>query len=378
VKILQLVEPGVNGCFRHVEGLVDYLLTAGVDVDLGYSARRGSDRLEALVARMKAAGKITFNLDVENAPEWRDLAAFGSLARYIRRYRPDVIHAHSSKAGVLGRACRVLAFRGKIFYTPHAYYGMGNCSGLKGVVFNGVERLFGKVGTTINVSREEAEFAANALGISPAKQVVVNNGVNTARFCPGDEEAILRWKQTHDLPSDAILIGTAGRLDFQKDPLTLLRSVAPILRDESKVFLMHVGEGELERDYLEAAREERVESKLRRVSYLADTSDFYRALDLFILTSRYEGLSLALLEALSTNVPLLVSDVPGNRGLKEMQLSHFWTAQKENKGSFQKAIGEWFRDRTLFRPCNHREVALRDFDKDRCYQEILELYAGTK
>ncbi len=102
-RVLQVVEPGVDGVFRHVEGLVDYLHARDVSVDLAFSSRRGSDRLTRLVERVRERGGEALDLQVGNAPEPGDLAAVLSLVRAIRRRKPSVIHAHSSKAGALVR-----------------------------------------------------------------------------------------------------------------------------------------------------------------------------------------------------------------------------------------------------------------------------------
>ena len=136
--------------FRHVEALASFLLERGHRIHLAYSDVRGSDRLTQLVAKVSAAGGKTVNLAVSNAPGPGDVAALMKLRRLVQEAQPDVIHAHSSKAGALARALVGLGVRQPVFYTPHAYYGLSGKGGMKSRVFNAAETVLGRVGTTIN------------------------------------------------------------------------------------------------------------------------------------------------------------------------------------------------------------------------------------
>jgi glycosyltransferase involved in cell wall biosynthesis len=182
MQILLVTEPGVDGVFRHVEALASFLLEHGHQVHLAYSDVRGSDRLTQLVAKVTVAGGKTVNLAVSNAPGPGDLAALLKLRKLVQEARPDVIHAHSSKAGALARALVCLGVRQPVFYTPHAYYGLSGKGGMKALVFNAVETVLGRVGTTINLSEGEKAFARNALKIPQARLRLIANPVDCERF----------------------------------------------------------------------------------------------------------------------------------------------------------------------------------------------------
>ena len=97
------------------------------------------------------------------------------------------------------------------------------------------------------------------------------------------------------------------------------------------------------------------------IDYLRDPVNFYQAVDGFILSSRYEGLSLAVLEALSADLPLILSDAPGNRDFAALGLSHFWSARPESPEAFSAAIMAWSGEMRRARPSNHRKIALVSF-----------------
>jgi glycosyltransferase involved in cell wall biosynthesis len=137
-----------------------------------------------------------------------------------------VIHAHSSKAGALARALVWLGVRQPVFYTPHAYYGLSGKGGMKSRVFNAIETVLGRVGTTINLSEGERAFARDSLKIPQARLRLIANPVDCVRFRPADAAKRKEIRAALGVPADAILLGSVGRLAFQKDPITLYHAFA--------------------------------------------------------------------------------------------------------------------------------------------------------
>ena len=381
-RILQVVEPGADGVFRHVEGLCRYLLAEGHRVDLAYSSVRGSDRLRVLVAEIERAGGQTLDLRTGNAPGWSDVSAFRRLRRFIRQAQPQLVHAHSSKAGGLTRSLRFVGVRQPFVYTPNAYYGMGQGAGPKTRFFNAVERALGRIGWTIHVSEDEAEWARVSLGISGPRCRVIFNTVDTHVFTPGTEPDRARLRRDFGWRPDALVLGTVGRLSNQKDPLTLYQARAPVMAAEPRLHLLHVGQGELAGAVDEIVRTAAITDRVRRLDYLADTSGFYRGVDAFISPSRYEGLPIAVLEALAADLPLLLSDGPGNRGFQNLGLSHLHVAPVADVGRWTDLIRGWLRERTgvpsgVEARCNHRSVAEARFSWASGYGRVLELYGDA-
>ena len=374
MQILLVTEPGVDGVFRHVEALASFLMERGHRIHLAYSDVRGSDRLTQLVAKVSAAGGKTVNLAVSNAPGPGDVTALLKLRKLVREARPDVIHAHSSKAGALARALVMLGVRQPVFYTPHAYYGLSGKGGMKSRVFNAVETVLGRVGTTINLSEGERAFARDSLKIPQARLRLIANPVDCLRFRPADAGKRREIRAALGVPAEAILLGSVGRLAFQKDPLTLYRAFAKACQKRPELWLYHLGEGELSAECEALADQLGIRSRIVRQTYLSEPLSFYQALDGMILTSRYEGLSFAVLEALACDLPVILSRVPGNNDFTEMGLSHCWSAGKEDVDGFAEVIGQWAQDCGLGRVSNHREIAETRFSQEACFGAIVREY----
>jgi glycosyltransferase involved in cell wall biosynthesis len=176
------------------------------------------------------------------------------------------------------------------------------------------------------------------------------------------------------LPEDTLILGCIGRSSEQKDPLTLYRAFAQAA--ERPIALLHVGKGELDDTLTNLVHELGIAGRVFRFAYTATPADFYRVIDGFILTSRYEGFSLALLEAMAMNLPVIHSDAPGNRDLLMYPLSHRWSAAPGNVDAFAHCIMTWHDRMSASDPdtINHRQIARARFDVRNSYGAVLQLY----
>ncbi len=236
--------------------------------------------------------------------------------------------------------------------------------------------LWGKA-VTINVSQEEAAFAIDTLGVSESRLRVIPNGVDTRRFRPFTVAEKAAWRREQNMPEDAVVLGTVGRFSFQKDPETLLRAVLAVLPRHPRLHFFAVGTGELVENCEQLVHASPVADRIHRIDYLSEPAPFYGAIDAFALSSRYEGLSIAVLEALSAGLPLILTDVPGNRTFLHKGLTHTWSAGAGDVAGLEAAIEGWLTDRENDRATNHREIADRDFSLDSSYGRILREYGIT-
>jgi glycosyltransferase involved in cell wall biosynthesis/VanZ family protein len=374
MKVLIVSEPGENGVFTYVESLCHYLIEQGVAVHLGYSDVRGSDRLRALVAHVESSGGQTANLQVGSGVGIADFRAFFRLWRLAVRVRPDVIHCHSSKAGVLGRSLALAGIRSGFAYHPHAYYGMRPARNRRDVFYDLIEGWFGKVGTTVLISAGERDYALRRLRIPIGRLAFISNGVDTKRFSPiaSGEKAALR--DAFGIPRDRVVLGALSRLSPQKDPLTLYRAFAIASSERPELHLFHVGAGELEPEVDRLIVELGLGHRVTRLRYLGDSTGFYQAVDGFILTSTYEGLSLAALEAMSSDLPMILSRAPGNIDLLDLSLSHVWSSAPGDAGEFARCIGFWHESHREGNPPNHRSIARDKFDSGDAQSHVLSHY----
>jgi glycosyltransferase involved in cell wall biosynthesis len=377
LRILLVSEPGIDGVFRHVDGLARYLIAEGHTVHLAYSDKRNCPPLYRLVDFVQEKKGRVLNLAVNNAPTVGDASAFFRLLALARDVQPEIVHAHSSKAGVLGRSLRLLGVPAAYFYTPHAYYGLSYRSKVSTQFYNAIERSFARIGTTINVSEDERRFALETLRIDPARCVTIDNPVDAGVFHPPTPEEKLEMRRKLKLPENAVILGCMARVSFQKDPATLYRAFARARQKGIDLYLAHSGRGDAQAvaELRTLAESLGIADRLVRFEYFSDPLEFYSSVDGIILTSRYEGCwCYTVLEALACDLPLISGTGPGTSDLPGAGLSHCWTAGVGDVEGFATAIESWYFDRKAQRPSNHRAIALKRFSPETCFGAIVTRY----
>lgn len=378
--VLIVVEPGLDGVFRHVEGLITFLLSQQVRVHLAYSSRRCGEAMRLLVGKVSASGGEVLDLGVSNHPELRDFVAVARLVRLIRRTRPTVIHNHSSKAGALGRFAALLTRHQHCIYSPHAYFGLAKPPSVRVWFYNYVERLLGKIGLTIAISGDEAQFGARVLKIPNRMIRIVHNPVDTDRFVPATPEERKKGRQILGIPEDAVVLGMIARMCWQKDPVAAYAGVAPICRVNPNLQLSHLGWGKWKGYLLGLSAELGVADQIKIVDYVDDPRTFYHAIDALIVSSRYEaGWPLVFLEAMACNLPIVAATGVGMSDVGMAGLSHIWTFKAEDIAGCTEAVRAWFAtEKPQGDACNHRKYAIEHLSPHRCYGAILDLYRNRR
>ena len=374
LNVLLVFEPGADGVFRHVEGLAKFLHGHDHRVSLAYSARRGSEGLTRLIEKIFAKGGEAIDLDVTNRPTPSDIPALRRLSALIHRIRPDIIHAHSSKAGALVRILTQGSTRRPVFYTPNAYYGMGNTNWMT-PIYSGVERLLGKRAITINVSEDEARFAREVLGVPESLIRIIPNPVSTQHFLPATAEIRRKARARLGFPEKAFIIGTMGRLSFQKDPVTATKAMVPLMMKYPSLYFAHLGQGELLPEIQECIHSSGIAARILRPHYQEDSLPFYQSLDGFLLTSRYEaGVPFVLLEAFSCGLPVVTTIPPGMSRVTRLGLSHCWTAEVGDVAAISAGLEALVMAHLDPFATNHRHCIEQDFSPEVCFGKVVEEY----
>lgn len=147
------------------------------------------------------------------------------------------------------------------------------------------------------------------IGIARNRIIYIPNGVDARQFRPSHNKKLLRKK--FGIPEDYIVLLSVGRLTHQKQPHTMIEVFAHLEKELGDVTLCIAGKGEL----LEETKDLAEKRGLRKVIFLGyvddrDLPDLYACADYYIMTSKYEGLPLTLLEAMASGLPCIVSDIP--------------------------------------------------------------------
>lgn len=292
----------VGGLERIVLDLIRTSLRKGGRASVVCLERPGTlaPEAEALGATVVCLGK----------PPGRTRGLTAPAVQTLSELRPDVIHAHQVGAlWHLGPAARA-AGRIPVLFTEHIDHVSKSVGWRKKVkarlLLNRAARYAQRVcGVSEDVSRSMARW-----GTVPGRKIdTVLNGIDTDRYADTSSRSALRMEL--GIPSTARLIGTVGRLTEVKRQDLLLRAVAGFGPGREDVRVLLVGDGP-ERQRLERlAADLHLGARAIFVGYQPNPERFLPAMDVFALTSRLEGLPLALLEAWAAGLPVVSSAVGG-------------------------------------------------------------------
>jgi glycosyltransferase involved in cell wall biosynthesis len=229
------------------------------------------------------------------------------LARLLRRLRPDVVHIHSGVWYKGAHAARLAGVR-KVIFTEHGREH--HDPALQRLLDR---RASDKTDVVVAVSHRLAEYLERVVGVSRDRIRTIENGVDTKVFAPGATVPLLRERL--GIPGQATVVGSIGRFETVKGYDRLLRVFRRLRAEEDPahpVILVLCGDGSERQALQQLAGELRLNDRVRFAGWVQDPADFYRLLDVFTLTSRSEGLSISLLEALASGTVPVVNDVGAN------------------------------------------------------------------
>lgn len=290
---------------KHVRLLEESLPRFGVhsEVLVGTVDSDEGDATASLVSAGIALRRVPF-LGRKVRP-WRDARALRWLLRTFREERPDVVHTHTGKAGLLGRLAARLASVPAIVHTHHGHLFHGYYGRHRSRLLLVLERTLARRTDLILVPGAPLRDELLALGVgSPDRVVAYPPGLDSTGFpAPAGTRGALRRRL--GVPNDEVLFGTLGRLVHVKGFDRLVRAAG-----KASLSLAIAGRGP-ERAVLE--REiRRLGPAGRRVHLVGETADasgFLSALDVFALGSHNEGLPAALLEAMACGLPCVAPAV---------------------------------------------------------------------
>jgi glycosyltransferase involved in cell wall biosynthesis len=227
----------------------------------------------------------------------RDLLGLVELVVLMRRAAPDILHANSSKAGVLGRLAAAVAGVPVRIFTVHGW-AFSASSGLVSTLYRWADRLVAPLTTlTICVAERERVAGLAAGTCRPERTVVIPNAV--------DVEAVPPARHDGNPP----LVVSVGRLAAPKDAVTLVRALAAL--PGGRFTGLIVGDGPDRPAVEEEVRRLGVQDTVELAGTRDDVPELLARADVFVLSSRSEGAPMSILEAMAAGLPVVATRVGG-------------------------------------------------------------------
>lgn len=313
-RVLQVMECTIGGTRRHLVDLCDGLLSRGVDLHVAAAAERQPD-FRADLDRLAAAGAVVHEVPmVRSISPAKDARHLARLSSILRDARPDVVHTHSSKAGVLGRLASESTGVGARVHTPHTFAFLFEelFGPLKRRLFFDLERRLG-AGTArvVAVSADEAEgFAASGV-VDGERLAVIENGIDPAPWRDAVPTDFAATPETAGFDARRPTILCAGLLYAAKGQDILLDALADPRNAAWQCVV--AGSGPDEAALADRARALGLADRVRFVGFRRDLPSWMAACDALALPSRWEGMPYVALEAGAAGKPTVATPVDGAR-----------------------------------------------------------------
>jgi len=361
LKILHITESLGGGVYTYFKDLGDFILSKKYDENyeniLIYSPNRKELDKQKLKKELSKAFCLKEVLMTREISPYRDLIALYKLFGLIKNLKPNIIHLHSSKAGVLGRMLSVFFPKVRVYYTPHGYSfvreDISRCKkNFYWIIEKGMSVIFG--GTTLACGDTEFNYAKN---IGPAK--LIRNGVQPNKT--------FNFKnRINNISNREIIIGTIGRISPQKNP-ELFNQIALSFPDIKFVW---IGEGELNTKL--TSLNINITGWLNKRQVLNITNTF----SIYIQTSLWEGLPFTILEAMSLGKPIVATDVIGNKDAVKNGVNGILC---KNVDEFKIAITKILSDDELERKFSDNSINRinKEFNLELNFTKLFETYSNT-
>ena len=305
-----------------------------------------------------------------------DLATFWQLLQIIRRYQPDIVHTHKSKAGALGRLAAILLGVPIIIHTFHGHVFHSYFSVLKSRVFIAVERFLARFTDRIVVlsERQYQEISVDYHIAPQSKLKIVHLGFDFTRLAHWPKQ-IGRLRRRYHLPADAPLIGIIGRLTPVKNQALFLNAAAEVRRHCPNARFLLIGDGELKSQLQYQAQQLGLSDRVLFTGWIEDPGEIYADLDIVVLTSHNEGTPVTLIEAMYCGRPVVATDVGGVADVVSDGENGVLIADNDSAALVRALVALVNDDQRRQQLANKANAAVAEkFSRERLVAEITALY----
>jgi len=311
IKILHILEATIGGTRTHLNQLISHLDQNKFEIQVIVSTRR-TPGFRRDIDMMKKIGVKVHVVDmVRKIKPLKDLLDLIKIYRIIKAEQFDIVHAHSSKAGVLGRLAAYLAGIKIIFYTPHAFAFMGYSNRISHFFCRSIEKMLARLTMRIIcVSESEKKIAIRNV-CEKNKIIVIGNGVEPAFFSP-QEKQIDVLKHQLGIKNKKI-IGTVGDFRPQKNYDLFLKIAFEVTQVCQDITFLIIGDGERRLQIEKKITEYALGKNIILLGRIDQVHQYYSIMDIFLLTSLWEGMPYSVLEAMAMGIPVVATNVPGLR-----------------------------------------------------------------
>lgn len=246
-------------------------------------------------------------IELNRAIGANDLRSIVEVRKLIKKYNPDIVYAHSSKAGAITRVADI-GLKNHCVYNPHGWAFNMRCSAKKKAMYTAIEKIAAPFcDKIICISDAEKQSALDKKICREDKLQVIFNGVDIESYENGVRGAIKR--KDLNIPEDAFVVGMVGRMSPQKAPDVFVKMAKQVKDEVPNAHFIIVGNGNQEDEIRKYAEDNGFSNSLHITGWVDNLMSYVELFDVACLLSRWEGFGLALPEYMMAGKPIVASRV---------------------------------------------------------------------
>ena len=250
----------------------------------------------------------------------KDITAFWELYNIFKTFKFDIVHTHSSKTGFLGRISAKLAGTPKVIHTVHGLAFGEFTNRLNTMIYSAAEKIASLFCEKIAfVNNNERILMINKHVVFSEQCTTIYNGVPL----PEDHK-------TFEEESESINFVSVGRFWEQKNYLNLIKCFGEAVKARNNITLTLIGDGELNAEIESFIVQNDLQEKIILTGWLNNVINELPKFDCFILFSKWEGLPMSILEAMSVGLPIIASNIKGNNELVDKKNGYLIDVNSHN------------------------------------------------
>lgn len=240
----------------------------------------------------------------------KDVIAFFKILNILRKGKYEIVHTHSSKPGFHGRLAAKLLGVPAVIHTIHGFPFNDFMGPLKRGIFINIERFLSRITDRIvTVSTLNLDKAVRLKLAAREKFVNIYSGIDFDKFNVAVN--VNTKKQELGILNGEKIVGMVGRFSPQKSPQDFVRAIPQVLKKQKNVRFLFIGDGDLHQQIVALSKELGVEDKIKILGFRDDIPELLNVLDVYVLSSLWEGLGRSLTEAMYTGRPVVATRVDG-------------------------------------------------------------------
>lgn len=376
MKKALLIAPMASTLERFCKVNMEVLREQGYELHLAANFASGTyeqiEHDQKYLRKAEAEGIIVHPIKFKRQSFFSNMGNLKEFKKLIKNEEFDVIHAHTETGGLMLVLAASKAGETKLVFTPHGMSFYKGSSIKSHIVYRPVERwLCSKCDAVIAINQEEL----TVLKKWNERTAYFTHGIGVD-IAPTTIADVSQKRSELGIPQDSVLVTSLGELTQRKNHIACIRAISKI--DNPNVYYLICGVGELRGKLLHEAESLEIGSQVVLPGFRRDVADILACSDIFAFPSYQEGLSVALMEAMTAGLPVVCSKIRGNIDLINEGEGGCLIDSDDSEG-FAKAIDKLAKSPELRRKMGeYNQKAVKRYSKEVVKGELLNVYSGIR